>query len=315
MNVDEDDSSANGYTYMLSTMRPLPAGEYRVHYISQHYTRIPCNFKPDDTYSDWTVTVTAPAGTAHEAFFDPVAIGSGVGADASNGVLDPKAFSVGQVSTDLQSLKWQGGSATLTLSAPASLSGHFLDFIALDGTVAVSLDGGEASVSGGTLTWSVPAQPWQADDKLMLRIRQSGAPIFDEGSYAFSIGEHAELAATVGTVSATERAARGQHRLQHHGGQRRGEVCHRERHRGHRGGSRVGLRDDRLLQPDGPSERRDQQRHGVRPRHRNGRQRCAGPDSPGYPGAHAGTHPDPTSNLNAGASGRLARSRPGDGDV
>ena len=38
------------------------------------------------------VTVTAPAGTVHEAFFDPVVIGSGVGADASNGVLEPKAF-------------------------------------------------------------------------------------------------------------------------------------------------------------------------------------------------------------------------------
>ena len=205
LNIDGDDSSATGYTYMLSTARPLPAAEYGFHYISQHYTRIPCNFKPDDTYSDWTVTVTAPSGTVHEAFFDPAAlVGSGVGADASNGVLEPKAFTVGGASTDLQSLKWQGGSATLTLSVPASLSGHFLDFIALDGTVALSLDGSAASVSGGALTWSVASQPWQADDKLMLRIRQSGAPIFDEESYAFSIAEDAELAATVGTVSATD---------------------------------------------------------------------------------------------------------------
>ena len=203
--IDDDESSANGYEHMLSTARPLTSGTYRVFYNWQHSADIPCNFKPDDAYRDGTVTVTAPSRTVHEAFFDPVTLaGGGVGADASNGVLDPKAFSVGQVSTDLQSLKWQGGSATLTLSAPASLSGHFLDFIALDGTVALSLDGGEASVSGGTLTWSVAAQPWQADDKLMLRIRQSGAPIFDEGSYAFSIGEHAELAATVGTVSATD---------------------------------------------------------------------------------------------------------------
>ena len=172
LNVDGDDSSATGYTYMLSTARPLPAGEYGFHYISQHYTRIPCNFKPDDTYSDWTVTVTAPAGTVHEAFFDPAVLARGsVGADASSGVLEPKAFSVGRASTELQSLKWQGGTATLTLSVPASLSGHFLDFIELDGTVAVSLDGSAASVSGGTLTWRVASQPWQADDKLMLRIR------------------------------------------------------------------------------------------------------------------------------------------------
>ena len=47
---------------------------------------------------------------------------------------------MGGVSTALQSLKWQGGTATLGLRAPASLSGHFLDFIALDGTVTFSLD-------------------------------------------------------------------------------------------------------------------------------------------------------------------------------
>ena len=192
---------------VADTVRPLPAGEYKFYYTYVPREYLICDGEPEEEKKreEVFVTVTAPAGTVHEAFFDPVALaGGGVGADASNGVLDPKAFSMGGASTDLQSLKWQGGSATLTLSAPASLSGHFLDFIALDGTVAVSLDGGEASVSGGTLTWSVPAQPWQADDKLMLRIRQSGAPIFDEESYAFSIGEHAELAATVGTVSATD---------------------------------------------------------------------------------------------------------------
>ena len=175
LNADDDSSSATGYTYMLSTVRPLPAGEYSVHYIFQHHDYLPCNFKPDDTYSDWTVTVTAPAGTVHEAFFDPVAIGSGVGADASNGALEPKAFSMGGVSTALQSLKWETGSATLTLRAPASLSGHFLDFIALDGTTALSLDGGAAAVSGGTLTWNVASQPWQVGDKLMLRIRQASS--------------------------------------------------------------------------------------------------------------------------------------------
>ena len=192
---------------IVHTARPLPAGEYKFYYSERPQQYIICDGQPEEEKKrdEVFVTVTAPAGTVHEAFFDPVTLaGGGVGADASNGVLDPKAFSMGQVSTALQSLKWQGGSATLTLSVPASLSGHFLDFIALDGTVAVSLDGGEASVSGGTLTWSVAAQPWQADDKLMLRIRQSGAPIFDEESYAFSIGEHAELAATVGTVSATD---------------------------------------------------------------------------------------------------------------
>ena len=173
--IDNDESSWSGYYAGLSTARPLPGGSYRVDYLVQHYTHIPCNFKPTDAYLAWTVTVTAPAGTVHEAFFDPVAIGSGVGADASNGVLEPTAFTVGSTNTSLQSLKWESGSATLTLGASVSLSGHTLDFIALDGTVALTLDGGAAAISGNTLTWSVATQPWQADDKLMLRIGQAGA--------------------------------------------------------------------------------------------------------------------------------------------
>ena len=41
------------------------------------------------------VTVTAPAGTLHEAFFDPVALsGGGVGATGSSGVIDPEEFTV-----------------------------------------------------------------------------------------------------------------------------------------------------------------------------------------------------------------------------
>lgn len=172
--IDDDDKWWTGYNLGFSTARPLPAGEYRLHYVYRPSNRHPCKFKPYDSYADWTVTVTAPAGTVHEAFFDPVDIGSGVGADASNGVLEPTAFKVGQVSASLQSLKWEGGSTTLNLSAAVSMSGHALDFIALDGTIAHSLDGGAAAVSGSTLTWSVATQPWQAGDKLMLRIRQGG---------------------------------------------------------------------------------------------------------------------------------------------
>ncbi len=175
LNVDDDSSSANGYTYMLSTTRPLPTGTYRVRYIPQHYRDIPCNFKQDIAYLDWTVTATAPTGTVHEAFFDPVAIGSAVGADASNGSLKPKAFTVGSTSTSLNSLKWQSGTVTLTLDTHVSLSGQALDVIALDGTGALSLDGGAATVSGGTLTWNVATQPWKAGDKLMLRLRDATA--------------------------------------------------------------------------------------------------------------------------------------------
>ncbi|MDE2902300.1 MAG: hypothetical protein OXP73_04660, partial [Chloroflexota bacterium] len=71
--VDDDDQPNTGYDNRLATGRPLPAGTYRLQRNWQHSSQIPCNFVPDDTYRDWTITVTAPAGTVHEAFFDPAA--------------------------------------------------------------------------------------------------------------------------------------------------------------------------------------------------------------------------------------------------
>ena len=90
-------------------------------------------------------------------------------------MLDAAGFTVGGAATTIDGLKWEGGTLTLELSPAASLIGHALDFIALDGSVTLSLDGGAATVSGGTLTWSVADQPWQAGDLLMLRIR-TGSP-------------------------------------------------------------------------------------------------------------------------------------------
>lgn len=162
-------------TGTYETARPLPAGEYKFnpYYINDGY--ILCEAMPEEhkTFYKVFVTVAAPAGTVHEAFFDPVAIGTAVGAGRSNGLLEPAAFTVGGVITALQTLKWQGGSLTLELSSAASLSGHALDFIALDGSVALSLVGGATTAS--IHTWSIADQPWQAGDLLMLRIREPGA--------------------------------------------------------------------------------------------------------------------------------------------
>ena len=61
---------------------------------------------------------------------------------------------------------------TITLSPPSSIAGHTVEFIALDGQVALSLAVAEAQVdeTNGTVTWKVESQPWQSGDKLMLRI-------------------------------------------------------------------------------------------------------------------------------------------------
>ena len=119
------------------------------------------------------MTATAPPRTVHEVFFDPVAIGAGVGADATNGVLKPAAFTVDGASATITSLKWESGAVTMELNPSAPLAGHAVDFIALDGSVTTTLSFDDATQGGGgALTWSVANQPWNAGDKLMLRVRR-----------------------------------------------------------------------------------------------------------------------------------------------
>ena len=48
-----------------------------------------------------------------------------------------------------------------------------MDFIALDGSVPLSLKVADATVDAPNdiLSWTVASQPWDVGDKLMLRIR------------------------------------------------------------------------------------------------------------------------------------------------
>ena len=165
---DADADPANGFDNVTVTARPLPGGVYRFQHHWQFYSDIPCNFIPDDVYDEWTITVTAPAGTLHEALFDPVA----VGADSSNGVIEPNAFSLDGTTTTISSLKWEGGAITMTLSPSASLAGYAVDLIALDGSVTTTLAFDDATQSVGTLAWNVPDKPWSDGDLLMLRIHK-----------------------------------------------------------------------------------------------------------------------------------------------
>ena len=162
-------------TLRISTIRPLPTGDYTFHSEGIWGGRLVCSRQPlgleKGRYSRH-VHVTAPVDVLHEAFFDPVAIGDAVGAAGNNGVLKPAAFRVGGVSTTMQSLKWENGTVTMKLKPSASLAGNAIDFIALDGSVALTLsfdDAGSARTLTGQ-TWSVADQPWQAGDLLMLRI-------------------------------------------------------------------------------------------------------------------------------------------------
>ena len=177
--TDDDSEPRNGFTYHFKTNQPLVAGEYRLHQHYQSWIEKPCNHRSvhdGPGYSVWDVTVTAPAGTLHEAFFDPVTVGTAVKADGSNGVLTPTSFTVGSTSTELTSLEWSSNQVVLTLGTHVSLSGYVLEFIELDGSVSLSLLTADATLdsTAGTYSWPMASQPWTNGDKLMLRIREDG---------------------------------------------------------------------------------------------------------------------------------------------
>ena len=65
----------------------------------------------------------------------------------------------------------------LKLDPHDGLTGYALDIIELNGTVSLSLEVVDALVDSvnRTLSWTVSSQPWEADDQLMLRIREASA--------------------------------------------------------------------------------------------------------------------------------------------
>ncbi len=166
------------FTQDIVTARPLPAGSYEYYSNGMSPWEVDCNLYPAEKRSHvhHRLTVTAPEGTVHEAFFDPVAIGAAVGADGANGVLRPNLFTLGGTAATIMSLKWENGAVTMSLSPAASLSGNVIDLIDVTGTTTLSLSFDEATQSGVALTWSVADQPWEAGDLLMLRIGASAAP-------------------------------------------------------------------------------------------------------------------------------------------
>ncbi len=165
--------------YRVTTTRPLPAGTYEFHFNHRgpYFSRCDGN---TDRY-EWTVTVTAPEGVLHEAFFDPVTVGSAVAADGANGVLKPALFAgANGATTTIERIAWEPGSGAtgtvkVALSPHTGISGHAVDFIALDGSVSLSLHVSAATVdaTNDTLSWPVVSQPWQNGDELMVRIREA----------------------------------------------------------------------------------------------------------------------------------------------
>ena len=155
-------------------------GMYRTHYNNRDAHFVRCSGY--SSRCEWTVTVNAPAGTLHEAFFDPVTDGTAVAAGDSNGVLKPATFTDSNgASATLERVAWEsdvGGSGTVTLKLTPhdGIADQEVNFIALDGSVSLSLQVANATVDAAnrTLSWAVGSQPWQSGDLLMLRIREGG---------------------------------------------------------------------------------------------------------------------------------------------
>ena len=160
------------YKRRTVTTRPLPAGSYQFYLNNMDAGQLVCNMQSqyERNLLDHRLTVTAPERTLHEAFFDPVAIGTAVGADTSNGVLEPNAFSLDTTTTTISNLKWEDGAVSMTLSPNASLADYAIDFIDTTGTTTLSLTSDNASTTA--LTWTVPDKPWSDGDLLMLRIHK-----------------------------------------------------------------------------------------------------------------------------------------------
>ena len=179
---DSTGDSVNDIIEMIArvvTTRPLPAGGYSVNYNNLQHYLVLC-----DGYTiryEWTVTVNAPEGTLHEAFFDPVTDGSTVAADSANGVLMPVSFAgANGATTTIERIVWEPGAGSpgtvkVRLTPHTGIAGHFVDFIALDGSVSLSLHVADATVdaANSTLSWPVASQPWRSGEKLMLRIREA----------------------------------------------------------------------------------------------------------------------------------------------
>ena len=81
---------------VVFSVRPLLAGEYKYYFGYLPEESVVCDGIPEQEMQrqEVFVHVTAPAGTLHEAFFDPTAIGAAVGADTTNGALTPTALTV-----------------------------------------------------------------------------------------------------------------------------------------------------------------------------------------------------------------------------
>ncbi len=202
--IDYDESSLELASYYLiyTTKRPLPGGVYNFVPRPQLALWRLCGYNlPYEDLSQWEVTVVAPDGVLHEAFFDPVADGDAIAAGGSLGKLKPDSFIADSVETTIQRIGWTSNKVTIRLAGPPeSLADHHIDFIALDGSAPLRLDFDDAAVAEAdgarALSWDVCAQPWRPGDLLMLRMAKTADDAGGSATYGTGCEEGAGATAT-----------------------------------------------------------------------------------------------------------------------
>ena len=159
---DDDDYPYNGYDIAMVTARPLPAGTYTVIDRRQGAVYTPCGYTTKYNRLKWTVTVTGSDDTLHEMLFDP---------DAAGGAPAYRTFTgVHGIEAAIDRIAYESNEVRIEVSPNNALAGQTIEFIELDGSVALTLYAAQAAVSGNTLSWNVATAPWENGDKLMVRI-------------------------------------------------------------------------------------------------------------------------------------------------
>ena len=201
------DAATSSLDFGVSTSRPLIERIYNFYFNHRGPFYSQC-----DGWAiryEWTVSAISPDGVLHEAFFDPVTVGSAVAADGANGVLKPATFAgANGAPATIERIAWETGTVSIELSPHTGISGHAVDFIALDGSVSLSLDVADAAVdaANNTLSWPVASQPWRSGDKLMLRIREaqcSKGAVIDPGASPGLLEDCEALLAARDTLAGT----------------------------------------------------------------------------------------------------------------
>ena len=208
--LDGRDSHLFGIEYPgeVSLARPLLSGEYRFYFISMPKKYVVCDGLPEEERKrhEHFVTVTAPVGTVHEAFFDLVGVGTAAVADGYRGQLAPASYTADDSEIAIQRIGWDENRAWMEFASSPSLAGHHIDFIELDGSVGLRLDFDDATAvttegGGQALVWGVCAQPWAADDELMLRISESGESLTGATNDTTCDGQAVSLTVPLQTAS------------------------------------------------------------------------------------------------------------------